>query len=411
VNGMTSTQRMRVLILTSQLHEGAAELLAVDLAVDLNRLGAHAMVACMYSETMEGAARGKADILRRGVPSVHFLDLPHRPSPTQVLRGAARLRSILKRERIEILETSSPALGILGSIACMWSPVVHIAGLHQTFYRSEHKSLRERLFAFLTRLRRRTAFYAVSEYVRRTWITYSGTDETRTRVVHNGIVPTEPAPDRAQMSERLRHDLSILPTSKVALCVGRLAAYKRQDFLLEALWPACASGELTIVFAGNRDLTVPGTQEMLDKMDATIARNGLAPHVRFLGHRSDIDQLMSGADVLVHPTSKEAFGLVLAEAMAMGLPIVATRVEAIPEVVVEPDNILVDPGDAEAFRAAVIQMLARPSRHAEDVRVRNQARARMYRREARASKMLTVFTEHVSVHVEAHSVAPGSRAP
>ena len=384
---------MRVLILTSQLHAGAAELLGVDLAADLNQLGVHAMVACMYSEAMEGAAEAKAEILRRGVPSVHFLDLPLRPTPTQVLRGVARLRSILERERVDILETSSPALGIMGSIACAGSRVVHVAGLHQTFYRREHKSLRERLFAFLTRFRRRTAFYAVSEYVKRTWIAYSRTNETRTRVVYNSIVYSDLAPDRARMREKLRQDLAIPASSKIALCVGRLAAYKRQDFLLEALAPLCATGEVTVVFVGGRDLTVPGTQDMLDRMDATMARHGLAPHVKFLGHRSDADELMAGADVLVHPTGKEAFGLVLAEAMAMGLPVVATRLEAIPEVVAEPDNILVDPHDGDGFRAAVVAMLARAPQQAEEVRVRNQARGRLYGPDVRTGKMLSFYKD------------------
>jgi glycosyltransferase involved in cell wall biosynthesis len=389
---------MRVLILTSQLHAGAAELLGVDLAVNLNRLGVHAMIICMYSEDMEGAAPAKAEILERGVPSVHFLGLPLRPTPMQLLRGVARLRTILKDECVDILETSSPALGILGSIACAGSRVMHVAGLHQTFYRTEHKLLRERLFAFCTRWRKRTAFYAVSESVKSTWMAYSGTREARTRVVYNSIAISDTPPDRAQMREKLRGDLGIPQASKVALCVGRLAAYKRQDFLLQALWPLCASGYVTIVFVGGRDLTVPGTQQMLDRMDATIDKHGLAPHVRFLGHRADIDDLMAGADVLVHPTGKEAFGLVLAEAMGIGLPVVATRLEAIPEVVTEPDNILVDPDDEAGFRAAVVDMLSRTPAHADEVRVRNQARGRMYGPDVRTGKMLSFYKDLLLAH-------------
>lgn len=384
---------MRVLILTSQLHAGAAELLGVDLAVNLNRLGVHAMVACMYSEGMQGAASAKSEILHRGVPSVHFLELPVRPTPRQLLRGIARLRAILKSERVDILETSSPALGILGSLACAGSRVMHVAGLHQTFYRSEHKSLRERLFAFCTRRRKRTAFYAVSESVKSTWLAYSGTRESRTRVVYNSICIGDAAPDRRDMRKKLRAELGISESDNIALCVGRLAAYKRQDFLLEALWPLCAGGNLAIVFVGGRDLTVPGTKQMLDRMDATIRKHGLAPHVRFLGHRSDIHELMAGADVLVHPTGKEAFGLVLAEAMAMGLSIVATRLEAIPEIVCEPDNILVPPDDTEAFRTAVVHMLVRTPAHAEQVRMRNQARGRMYRPDVRTEKMLAFYQD------------------
>ena len=389
---------MRVLILTSQLHAGAAELLGVDLAVNLNRRGVHAMVACMYSEGMQGAACAKSEILRRGVPTVHFLDLPVRPTPRQLLRGIAKLRAILTRERVDILETSSPALGILGSLACAGSRVMHVAGLHQTFYRDEHKSIRERLFAFCTQWRKRTAFYAVSESVKSTWLAYSGTRESRTRVVYNSICISDTTPDRRDMRKKLRGELGTSDSAHIALCVARLAAYKRQDFLLEALWPLCAGGNLAIVFVGDRDLTVPGTKRMLDRMDATIRKHDLALHVRFLGYRADIHELMAGADVLVHPTGKEAFGLVLAEAMAMGLPIVATRLEAIPEVVCEPDNILVPPDDPEAFRTAVVDMLARTPAHAEQVRARNQARGRMYRPDVRTQKMLAFYQDLLKAH-------------
>ena len=389
---------MRVLILTSQMHEGAAELLAVDLAVNLNRCGVQAMVACMYSEATPGTTAAKAEILGRGVPSVHLLDLPVQPTPWQLLRGMVRLRAILKRERVDILETSSEALGILGSLACAGSRVIHVAGLHQTFFRNENERIPERLFAVCTRWRKRTAFYAVSETVKATWLAYSGTRETRTRVVYNSISVRDSTPDRRDMRRKLHFELGIAESANIALCVGRLAGYKRQDFLLEALWPLCAGGNLSIVFAGGSDLTVPGTKPMLDRMDATIRKHDLAPHVRFLGHRSDIHELMAGADVLVHPTGREAFGLVLAEAMATGLPIVATRVEAIPEIVSEPDSILVPPDDPEAFRTAVVEMLARTPAHADEVRTRNQARGRAYRPDVRTQKMLAFYQHLLATH-------------
>ena len=389
---------MRVLILTSQLHEGAAELLGVDLAIGLNRRGVHAMVACMYSEGMQGAATAKSEILQSGVPSVYFLGLPVSPTPWQLLRGIVRLRAILKRERVDILETSSEALGILGSLACAGTRVVHVAGLHQTFYRNEHERIPERLFAVCTRWRKRTAFYAVSEAVKATWLAYTGTRESRPRVVYNSISVRDSTPDRRDMRRKLHVELSIAESANIALCVGRLAGYKRQDFLLEALWSLCAGGNLAIVFAGGCDLTVPGTKRMLDRMDATIRKHHLAPHVRFLGHRSDIHELMDGADVLVHPTRREAFGLVLAEAMAIGLPIVATRVEAIPEIVSEPDSILVPPDDPEAFRTAVVEMLARTPAHADEVRTRNQARGRAYRPDVRTQKMLAFYQHLLATH-------------
>ena len=93
---------MRVLILASQLHVGAAELLAVELATNLNKNGIEAELASMYSETMEWAADSRSRILADGVPQVHFLGLPvrvHRLIAPALGRVAARLEEARKRDR------------------------------------------------------------------------------------------------------------------------------------------------------------------------------------------------------------------------------------------------------------------------------------------------------------------------
>ena len=82
---------MRILILASQLHVGAAELLAVELATNLNKAGIEAELASMYSETMGWAADSRARILADGVPQVHFLGLPVSPSVPQLARAAMKL--------------------------------------------------------------------------------------------------------------------------------------------------------------------------------------------------------------------------------------------------------------------------------------------------------------------------------
>lgn len=144
---------VKVLLLASQLHVGAAELLAVELATNLNQAGITAELASMYSDAMPWAPAARAQILAGGVPNVHFLGLPVSPSVPQLARAALKLRRLLRDGRFDLVETSSPSLGILASFACAGTRVRHIAGLHQTFYRHEHRSLRPRLFAACTRSR------------------------------------------------------------------------------------------------------------------------------------------------------------------------------------------------------------------------------------------------------------------
>ena len=85
---------------------------------------------------------------------------------------------------------------------------------------------------------------------------------------------------------------------------------------------------------------------------------GLVDSVSFLGHRDDVDELMQRAWLLVHPSRWEGFGLVLLEAMKHGLPVVAARVSAVPEIVVPGSTgLLVPSEDPQPLAGAVISAL------------------------------------------------------
>ena len=72
---------------------------------------------------------------------------------------------------------------------------------------------------------------------------------------------------------------------------------------------------------------------------------------------------MQGSDLYVHGSSSETFGCVLMEAMACGLPVAATRVGGVPEVVDEDSGILVPFGNIEAFKAAIQNILSNPGKY------------------------------------------------
>lgn len=387
---------MRVLVLASQLHMGAAELLAVDLVTNLNKFGVEAEIMSMYSAGVDWADAARAKILAAGVPCVHFLGLPIRPSVPQLLLAAAKLRRVLLKEKFDFVETSSPSLGILASIACAGTHVRHVVGLHQTFYDHEHKSIRERLFALCTRLRRSTRFYAVSAFVKGTWVEYSGVKASRIQLIYNSIADAPHLRDRSSIKSRLRTEFGIAGETRLALCVGRLAYYKRPDIALEALAPICKSEDLVLLFVGDIDPSVPGTAEMIDGMRRLVEREGLESRVRFAGHRSDIPELMAVADILVHSAQKEAFGLVLAEAMAIGLPIASTQVEGIAEVLGDSGYLMVPPNDPAKLRSAVLETLNLPDDRLEAAKARARERARLFTPEHRTRRMIELFEDALS---------------
>jgi glycosyltransferase involved in cell wall biosynthesis len=107
----------------------------------------------------------------------------------------------------------------------------------------------------------------------------------------------------------------------------------------------------------------PREEEFVRRMQARSEEPGLRGHVRFLGSRSDIPDLLASMDLFFLPTRGETFGIALIEAMAAGVPVIASRVGGIPEILSSPEiGRMVDPIAPEAFAQAIREILALPDR-------------------------------------------------
>ncbi len=135
------------------------------------------------------------------------------------------------------------------------------------------------------------------------------------------------------------------------LTVGALADKKGHTHLLDALADLRARREAT--------LDLVGGGELREQLEAQAQRLELSEAVRFHGElpKEGVAALMRAADLFVLPSLHETFGCVLIEAMASGLPSVATRVGGVPEVLGPEAGVLVRPRDAAALSAAIEQTL------------------------------------------------------
>jgi glycosyltransferase involved in cell wall biosynthesis len=111
---------------------------------------------------------------------------------------------------------------------------------------------------------------------------------------------------------------------------------------------------------GARYLVV-GDGEARDGLTQTAASLGITDRVSFAGARADVPLMLSAADLFVLPSLTEALPTVVAEAMAAGLPVVATRVGGIPEMIDASTGILVPPDDVGALAQAVCALLEDPA--------------------------------------------------
>jgi glycosyltransferase involved in cell wall biosynthesis len=166
-------------------------------------------------------------------------------------------------------------------------------------------------------------------------------------VIYNGVDP--PAPKRTRAEARA--DLG-LGEGPVALHVANFLPVKGHDILMRALALVKERGvKLTVVTAGDGAERAP--------IEALASKLGLGPeHVRFLGFRSDVPDLLAAADFFVLPSRMEGLPLAVLEAMSHGLPIVTTRIGGNPEVVTDGEHGLLVPIEDPAALAAALARFA-----------------------------------------------------
>jgi glycosyltransferase involved in cell wall biosynthesis len=239
-------------------------------------------------------------------------------------------------------------------------------------------------------LNRNRALIAVSDATRRFHIA-QGLNADRISVIHNGVDCNRFQP-RPRTGELCR-ELNVPPTSFILLTVGQIGLRKGQDVLAAAA-PAIVREvpAVQFVIVGQRDSAKAETIAYEQEVVAQFARAGLSNRLHLLGYREEIAQLMSEADLLVHPAKQEPLGRVLLEAAAAGLPIVATAVGGTEEIVADGESArLVSPNDAAALSRAICDLA---SNEALRQRFAKAARCRVatdFTPQAAASNLMAVW--------------------
>ncbi|HWG27805.1 glycosyltransferase family 4 protein [Actinospica sp.] len=175
----------------------------------------------------------------------------------------------------------------------------------------------------------------------------------RAREVSLCPVPSPPLPAPTRSRAEIRDELGVPDDESLLLTVCRLAPQKALPFLLDAV---AILGDVILGAIPVR-LVIAGDGPKRGALAARIEAEKLP--VTLLGHRSDVSDLLAAADVFVLSSQWEARALVVQEAMHAGVPVVATRVGGLPELVGDA-GLLVPANNALAFAARVRSILADP---------------------------------------------------
>ncbi|WP_109466421.1 glycosyltransferase family 4 protein [Albibacillus kandeliae] len=183
--------------------------------------------------------------------------------------------------------------------------------------------------------------------------------ERPAHVVHHGINCETFAP--AADKTALRAELGLPVEGRIAGCFGRIRAQKGTDVFVDAMITACGTyPDLTGIVMGG---TTEGHRDFLAGLKAKVAEAGLSERILFLPEVPvwETPRFYQALDLYVAPQRWEGFGLTPLEAMACGVPVVATRVGAFEELVADGETgRLVEKDDIPALTAAVVEVLGTP---------------------------------------------------
>lgn len=347
-----------VMFVINGLGTGGSERSVAELIPHLRDAGIEPSFACLHRRSEGVQAAVEASGVR-----VHYLDRARSP-----LARARRLRRMISlgggADLVHTVHFESDLAGRLAARGLRPRVVCSLVGMPYARARRTDPNLRcSRLEAVRwvdgwTGRRLVDRFHAVSDSVKQAAIVALGIPAERVTVIRRGRDPSRLGEPGLERRRRVRAALGLAPDAEVIITVGRQEHPKGLRHLLAAAARLLPTRPRAVLLLAGREGNTSAELRQL------TVRLGLgAERVRFLGHRDDVPDLLAAADVFALPSLYEGLPGALIEAMALGLPAVASDIPAVHEVV-EPGRsaLLVPAAEPEPLAAALNSLVADPAR-------------------------------------------------
>ncbi|WNM58953.1 glycosyltransferase [Candidatus Nitrospira allomarina] len=360
---VTLTQ-LKILFVIDSLGTGGAEL---DLAEKLPHLRYLGVVIIVVSfrhrqEGVQSALQGQGFDVRI-LPDMGLI------------RRTAALRHIIRTEQPDLIQTVLFHADIAGRLAAIGTSARVVSRLVNTDYDLVRlmdpniNILRFRLARFIDGWTARHLthhIYANSNVVKTAAMSHLGIPSEKITVIKEARDAVRLGKPSIQRRNRARLSLGLDEDQRVIVTIGRQDFQKGQRYLLEAMAMLVSKHPNLVLLVAGRSGDVSGELESLRN------RLGLQNRVHFLGHREDVPEILAAADLFAFPSFYEGLPGAVIEAMALGLPIVASDIDPVRETVEVGQNaILVKPASPVELASAIEDILIDPQRaHVLGVRSR-----------------------------------------
>jgi glycosyltransferase involved in cell wall biosynthesis len=341
--------KLKILFFGTQMAIGGAQKLLLEQARWFRDHG-HDVTAVFFYDKQGLQERWRDGL---GFPLLTLTSVGPRASlierPWALAAGLFRLWALLRKSRFDVIETFTYDSNVLAlPIAWLAGVPARIATHHGII--ENFPAWIERLHAWLVNAGIASVLVSVSGKALEQAI-HAGIRPERNTVIPNGIPPMIiGSVDRSEV----RREIGVENGEPVLLSVGRLVYQKGHEYLVH---------EMPRVLGRypHAKAVICGEGALRPDLERQIGELGIESRVRLVGNRNDVGKFLASADVFVLPSRWEGLPVALLEAMGAGLPVVATRVEGVEEVVEdERQGLLVPPEDAEALAAALLQLMGDP---------------------------------------------------
>ena len=359
---------MKIIQILPRLSSGGVETGVIDLSIRLVKLGHNAVVISSGGELVK-------QLEANGIK--HYTLPVHKKNPLTILRMIPAVKRIIRQEKADILHARSRVPALIGYYAARGCGVVFLTTCHGYYSK--------RPFSLSKIMGRGKLVIAISQVIAKHMVDSFRVQYRRIRLIYRGVDLEKFRYREPDQSAKSEYTIGI---------IGRLTPLKGHTFFLRAVSKVIKLVPRTkVLIVGDAP---PERERYKQELESLVNRLGLSRYVEFLGRRSDIPEILTRLDVLVLATTvPEGFGRVIVEAFAAGVPVVATSVGGVAEIIRDGENgLLVPPEDPQAMSEAIVKVI-------KDRKLAKEISARARKDAEERFNLDRMITETVRVYEEA----------